>query len=127
MMRTYVGESSEYTAYSSCEEPRVKKEPLLGCVPGIVRYGIPSLSESKYLPNRSSLSNCSAVNTFPLLYCLSGFHFNGSEMWSFIPKSKSVSSITGVCNSSAKSKVSAIISKHSAGVDGIKNTCLVSP
>ena len=35
--------------------------------------------------------------------------------------------ITGVCNCSDKSNATAVKSKHSLGVEGKSNTCLVSP
>ena len=48
-------------------------------------------------------------------------------MWSFIPKSKSVRTMIGVCKRSAKSKASVVSSKQSFGLLGNNKTCLVSP
>ena len=52
---------------------------------------------------------------------------SGSVTWSFIPRSRSVMTMTGVCRRSVRSKASAVISKHSFGDAGNSSGCFVSP
>ena len=91
-----------------------------------VRYGIPSLSQNPCTYPSPKFSSSSADKTFALVVFLLSSHWNGSDMWSFIPRSRIRHYNNRRLQPSAKSKASDI-KENTLWGRRKSNTCLVSP